>query len=79
MRSFWKNLSPAGRIALILGIAVGAATLVLAARKDLRGRDPGSIRGDPEVWDRIARFPGGAAAYLIGGRRHQRSAAGTPR
>jgi hypothetical protein len=78
MRALWNRLSPSGRIALILGIAAGATALVLAARRDLRGRDPDAIRGDPELWDRMTRFPGGAAAYLIAGRRHQRSAAGTP-
>jgi hypothetical protein len=46
MRSLWNHLSPSGRIALILGIAAGAATLVLTARKDLEVRDTGTIRGD---------------------------------
>lgn len=78
MRSLWNQLSPSGRIALILGIAAGAVTLVLTARKDLEARGTATIRGDREIWDRMTRFPGGAAAYLIAGRRHQRSAADTP-
>lgn len=69
MKSLWERLGTRGRIALLLGLTAGAVALVLAARNDLNTRDPATIRGDPEVWQRVTHFPGGAAAYLIAGRR----------
>lgn len=46
-----------------------AATLIATARRDLRARDSSWIRGNPKVWDKATRLPGGATAYLVGGRR----------
>lgn len=69
MKSLWKGLETRGRVALLLGLTAGAIALVLTARKDLKTRDPAAIRGDPELWQRVTHFPGGAAAYLIAGRR----------
>lgn len=69
MKSVWKCLGTRGRMALLFGLTVGAVALVLTARKDLSTRDPAAIRGDPEMWQRVTRFPGGAAAYLVTGRR----------
>lgn len=69
MKSLWKNLGTGGRIALLVGLALAVVALVLTARRDLNTRDPATIRGNPEVWQRVTRFPGGAAAYLVAGRR----------
>jgi hypothetical protein len=69
MKTLWRRLPPAGRAALLIGAATAAATLVVTARRDLAGRDQSSIRGKPEVWDKVTRMPGGATAYLIAGRK----------
>lgn len=69
MKALWAKLPPAGRVALLTGIVAIAVTLVAAARRDLASRDTASIRGNPEVWDRVTRLPGGATAYLVAGRK----------
>lgn len=69
MRTLWKKLPTGGRVALLIGVAMTAVTLIATARRDLEARDPSSIRGNPEVWDKATRFPGGATAYLVAGRR----------
>ena len=80
MKASWARLPPTGRIALLGGIAGAAVTLVATARHDLARRDMASIRGNPEVWDKVTRLPGGATAYLLAGRRPARLATGdTPR
>jgi len=68
MKSLWSNLPTAGRVALVIGVAIGAAGLIATARRDLANRDPSAVRGNHEVWDRVTRFPGGATAYLVTGR-----------
>lgn len=68
MRPLWRRLPLAGYLVLIL-VAAGATAVVMAARSDLATRDPATIRGDVRVWQQASRFPGGAAAYLIAGRR----------
>ena len=70
MRTLWKNLPTAGKAALLVGLAITAATLIVTARRDLAARHPSKIRGNPEVWDKATRLPGGATAYLVAGRRH---------
>jgi hypothetical protein len=69
MRTLWKKLPTAGRAALLIGAAMTAATLIVTASRDLAARDSSSIRGNPEVWDKATRLPGGATAYLVAGRR----------
>jgi hypothetical protein len=69
MRTLWKKLPTAGRVALLIGVAITAVTLIATARRDLEARDSSSIRGNPEVWDKATRLPGGATAYLVAGRR----------
>jgi hypothetical protein len=69
MRTLWKKLPTAGRAALLIGAVMTAVTLIATARRDLAARDSSSIRGNPEVWDKMTRLPGGAAAYLVAGRR----------
>lgn len=69
MRTLWKKLPTAGRVALLIGAAMTAATLIATARHDLAARDTSSIRGKPEIWDKATRLPGGATAYLVAGRR----------
>jgi hypothetical protein len=69
VKRLWSGLGTPGRIALVLGLASSAIALVLTARNDLQDRDSAAIRGNPEVWKRVTRFPGGAAVYLIAGRR----------
>lgn len=69
MRTIWKKLPIAGKVLLLIGTAMTAATLIASARRDLAVRDPSSIRGNPEVWDKVTRLPGGAAVYLVAGRR----------
>jgi hypothetical protein len=69
MRTLWKKLPTAGRAALLIGAAMTAATLIATARRDLAARDSSSIRGNPELWDKATRLPGGATAYLVAGRR----------
>lgn len=69
MRTLWKKLPTAGRVGALFGAAITAATLVANARRDLAVRDSSSIRGNPTVWDRATRLPGGATAYLVAGRR----------
>lgn len=74
MKTLWARLPLWGRMALMIGLALGTATLVIVARKDLEHRDPSTIRGSPRVWDTVTRFPGGAVAYLTLGRRAEKSA-----
>lgn len=69
MKALWAKLPPVGRVALLAGMAAAAVILVATARRDLAKRDTASIRGNPEVWDRVTRLPGGATAYLIAGRK----------
>lgn len=69
MKSLWDKLPKAGRAALVIGGVAIAATLIVTARRDLARRDPRSIRGKPEVWDKVTRMPGGATAYLLAGRK----------
>jgi hypothetical protein len=69
MRTLWKELPTAGRVALLIGVAITAVALIATARRDLEVRDSSSIRGNPEVWDKATRLPGGATAYLVAGRR----------
>jgi hypothetical protein len=69
MKALWAKLPPTGRVALLVGMAATAVTLVATARHDLARRDTASIRGNPEVWDKVTRLPGGATAYLVAGRR----------
>jgi hypothetical protein len=69
VRTLWKKLPTSGRVALLIGVAITAATLIATARRDLAARDASSIRGNPEVWDKATRLPGGATAYLVAGRR----------
>lgn len=69
MKSMWMKLSRGGKMALLLGVAAVAGTLILAARRDLAEREPSGMRGNPEVWDKVTRMPGGATAYLIAGRK----------
>jgi hypothetical protein len=67
----WNQLSLPGRIALVVALGTAAITLVSAARRDLHTRNPGLIRGNPDVWEKVTYMPGGAGAYLtIGRRRH---------
>lgn len=70
MKASWARLPPTGRVALLVGIAAAALTLVATARHDLARRNTASIRGNPEIWDKVTRLPGGATAYLVAGRRH---------
>jgi hypothetical protein len=69
MRTLWNKLSPAGRFTMIVCAVAGAAALVVTARRDLARRDPRSIRGNPELWNKVTRLPGGATAYLLAGRK----------
>ena len=69
MRTLWKKLPSAGRVALLIGAAIAVATLIATARRDLAARDSSAIRGNPKVWDKATRLPGGATAYLVAGRR----------
>lgn len=69
MKALWAKLPPAGRVALLAGMVAAGVTLVATARRDLARRDTDLIRGNPEVWDRVTRLPGGATAYLIAGRK----------
>lgn len=69
MRTLWKKLPTAGKTALLVGLAITAATMIVTARRDLTARDPSRIRGNPVFWDKATRLPGGATAYLIAGRR----------
>jgi hypothetical protein len=69
MRTLWKKLPTAGKVALLIGATMTAATLIATARHDLATRDTSSIRGNPEIWDKATRLPGGATAYLVAGRR----------
>jgi hypothetical protein len=73
MRSMWKSMPIAGRVALVVGILVAATMVVVAARRDLAERDPATVRGDPDIWRRATYMPGAAAAYLMAGRRHRPS------
>ncbi len=74
MKRLWARLPFWGRVALMIGLALGTATVVIVARKDLEDRDPSTMRGNPRVWDTVTRFPGGAVAYLALGRRtHNRA------
>ena len=69
MRSVWNKLPAKGKAGLLLGLAALAGVLILAARDDLAARSSSETSEDPEVWDKVATMPGGATAYLIGGRR----------
>jgi hypothetical protein len=69
MKPLWKKLPTAGKTTLLIGLAITAATLIITARRDLAARDPSKIRGNPEVWDKATRLPGGATAYLVAGRK----------
>ena len=69
MRTLWRELPTTTKVALLIGVALTALTLVATARRDLGARDSSSIRGNPEVWDKATRFPGAATAYLVAGRR----------
>lgn len=69
MRALWNRLSPKGRVALIVSMAGVAASLIVTARRDLAQRDAATIRGDPRMWDKVTRLPGGATAYLVAGRK----------
>ena len=75
MKTVWKKLPGAAKVALLVGLATIAATLVVKARRDLAARDPSRIRGNPEVWDKVTRLPGGATAYLVAGRRPESNTA----
>lgn len=69
MKSMWTKLSTSGKAGVLLGLAGLAGMLIFAARRDLAARAPSETRGDPEVWDKVTRMPGGATAYLIAGRK----------
>ena len=69
MKDFWKGLSLCARVAVVAVLGLATGTLVVLARRDLESRDPNSIRGDRDRWDTVTRFPGGAAASLVIGRR----------
>jgi hypothetical protein len=69
MRTLWNRLPTAGRIALLLGALIAATTPIAIARRDLAARDPSAVRGNPDIWDKVTRLPGGATAYLLAGRR----------
>lgn len=69
----WSSLSPSKRLIVLLATAMVAAAAIITPRSDLARRDPDAIRGDPKVWNRVTRSPGGAVAYLLtGGRRVNR-------
>ena len=71
MKRSWDRLSLPARIAIVVAVGTAAITLVSAARRDLHTRNPGLIRGNPELWEKVTYMPGGAGAYLaIGRRRH---------
>lgn len=57
MKALWNELSPAGRIALVVGVAATTASVVAAARRDLAKRArprSGATRdvgqGDEDAW-----------------------------
>jgi len=69
VKAFWNKLPSAGRATLLTVAGAAAVALIVTARHDLSRRDPASIRGNPEMWDKVTRLPGGATAYLFAGRR----------
>lgn len=78
MKSIWKGMSVTQRVVCLAVCSAAAAGLVIAARRDLSGRDAAAVRGDRAVWKRITYLPGAAAAYLAFGRRKYGAETHTP-
>jgi len=73
----WRDLSPRSRAALIAGAAVQFA-LLGAALVDLRRRSPDEVNGPRKLWVAVSfvNFVGPLTYFVLGRRRHPRSAAG---
>jgi hypothetical protein len=69
MSRLWKRLGTGTRLFVGTVLMIGAVAVVTVARRDLETRDPAAVRGNPRIWDRVTRFPGGSVAYLAFGRR----------
>lgn len=67
-RRTWRDLSPGGRAATLLGAAVQLA-LLIAAQRDLSRRPEEQVRGR-KLWWRLATFVNlvGPVAYFVFGR-----------
>lgn len=71
MSATWKRLSTSGKVSLIGALLMVALGVISLARLDLATREQDQVRGRKDVWERMTMFPGGAAAYLIAGRKRR--------
>lgn len=75
MRTLSRKLPTGVKAALLAGLGITAATLIVNARRDLTARGSSSIRGKSEVWDQATRLPGGVTVFPVAGHSSERKSA----